>query len=1029
MVVQVDRVDDTGVWGWLVDWGRSFEAYLPIGSIGKEKGRGERKAQKHFLTTARRSLASKKGEGMTLVAFVQSVEAPSRTSVASTHLDIADPAFHLAVTRRGLTDEIEKEALDLSRDVQYCARLLVDKAAHAAGLPRRWARQATLYHAYEQALTSADNEEVEEEEEDENAIAKASVAFLVERIGGLACNSTQTVLGLLEIKSAGSIDDEKTNIFAARLLELCREEKVRRSKPVSITATAVIGGPKALVQQESLFRDATQSCLDVSHLLTAFRGIDEITPPVGCEPATISFKGNGKYVFVSAAPPALDQAANKYLCELVQRVQEAWVKSASSTEADADGGTCPSPEDKPKENHLQPTLNIGVIGDVANGKSTLVKAISGKRTQCHSTEQQQHGITIRLGFANAAVLRCQNAGICGCYSFLPESEDNGGGDGLAFPKCFKCGQATKVVKRFSLLDCPGHAELMATMLAGSSAFDAVLLAGAANLPCPTPQARQHLEAIKMSGIVDGQNGEPLVAIAQTKAELLADASKNAVSRWTPEERLENHASQGRENLKDSVAANAPIFPVCSPLGIGLEAIAEWIANLPDSCDISGSHKVATGPIANKPRMTVLRSFDVNRPGTKSSEMGGGVLGGTLVESGTISVGDSLEIRPGLCLPPKMIRSAKDVVSEKTSKKSSSSSKKYSVRPLRFRCTSLMTGKNDLSSVGKGGLVAVGTSLDSYLCADNRMVGSVVGPPGTLPPVWGPSLLLDRLRLVDLLPNGGSSTQGPNSVKLSDVLKNDTEIRCHVGSATLKGYVVKVSNKSRKLELLLDGPPVCALKGANVAIESRQGCGKSLALVAHGKLIDGGICLPGVDAVERCGEVCDVTDTDEEADSSQRYALFESDECHRKQFLEDLQIYKESQNGEYGVEGLSGNSRVSLPRVDVARDGGAHVLLSNFGIIAHSLRRDADHLVAFLEKEGGLTCVLAGNRSSPATTSLRVKWRGGRNFVERFESILKKYVKAFVTCNQCRGAVTELLGSGRNEQLCRRCNARRFVAKL
>ena len=73
---------------------------------------------------------------------------------------------------------------------------------------------------------------------------------------------------------------------------------------------------------------------------------------------------------------------------------------------------------------------------------------------------------------------------------------------------------------------------------------------------------------------------------------------------------------------------------------------------------------------------------------------------------------------------------------------------FKVQPLRFYCTSLMTGKTALSGATKGGLVAVGTSLDPHICADNRMVGSVVGPPATLPPVWGPTVLLDSLQFVD-----------------------------------------------------------------------------------------------------------------------------------------------------------------------------------------------------------------------------------------------------------------------------------------
>ena len=126
------------------------------------------------------------------------------------------------------------------------------------------------------------------------------------------------------------------------------------------------------------------------------------------------------------------------------------------------------------------------------------------------------------------------------------------------------------------------------------------------------------------------------------------------------------------------------------------------------------------------------------------------------------------------------------------------------------------------------------------------------------------------------------------------------------------------------------------------------------------------------------------------------------------------------------------TRLSVPTPNIARDGGAHVLVANFGLIAHALRREPEHIVMYLEKEGALSSVLAGRRSSstsPAALALRVSWRGGgRGFAERFAAILKKYILAFVRCNQCRGAVTELL-HGKTELCCRRCNARRFVAKL
>lgn len=115
VVVRVDRVDEMGIWGTLVDWEDTCTAYLPMGSIGKEKGRGERKAQMHFLTLARRSIRKRNEHRMTFVAHVQDAEAVSSRSVADCPGgDIAAMKFHVTVSRRGVNDEIEKAAASLS---------------------------------------------------------------------------------------------------------------------------------------------------------------------------------------------------------------------------------------------------------------------------------------------------------------------------------------------------------------------------------------------------------------------------------------------------------------------------------------------------------------------------------------------------------------------------------------------------------------------------------------------------------------------------------------------------------------------------------------------------------------------------------------------------------------------------------------------------------------------------------------------------------------------------------------------------
>ena len=55
----------------------------------------------------------------------------------------------------------------------------------------------------------------------------------------------------------------------------------------------------------------------------------------------------------------------------------------------------------------QATINIGTIGHVAHGKSTIVKAISGVQTVRFKNELERN-ITIKLGYANAKIYKCDS---------------------------------------------------------------------------------------------------------------------------------------------------------------------------------------------------------------------------------------------------------------------------------------------------------------------------------------------------------------------------------------------------------------------------------------------------------------------------------------------------------------------------------------------------------------------------------------------------------------------------------------------
>jgi translation initiation factor 2 subunit 3 len=264
--------------------------------------------------------------------------------------------------------------------------------------------------------------------------------------------------------------------------------------------------------------------------------------------------------------------------------------------------------EKAEERKPLPEVNIGLVGHVDHGKTSLTQALTGKWTDTHS-EEMKRGITIRLGYADATFYRCPKCKSPGCYG--------------ASEKCIMCFSICRPARTVSFVDAPGHETLMATVLSGTALMDGALLVISANEPCPQPQTREHLTALNIVGI-------DRIVVVQNKIDLV-----------TEEEAVKSY-SQIREFLKGSVAKDAPIVPVSALQNINIDALIEAI------------EKTIPTPkrdLNRPPRMLVARSFDVNRPGTPIRKLRGGILGGSLIE-GMLKAGDEIEIRPGIKIGEK-----------------------------------------------------------------------------------------------------------------------------------------------------------------------------------------------------------------------------------------------------------------------------------------------------------------------------------------------------------------------------------------
>jgi len=380
------------------------------------------------------------------------------------------------------------------------------------------------------------------------------------------------------------------------------------------------------------------------------------------------------------------------------------------------------------EPKLIPEVNIGTLGHVDHGKSTLVEALSKKWTAQH-TEELKRGITIKLGYADATIYKCKN------------------GELTTESKCLTHNCDTVAERTVSFVDAPGHETLMATVLSGASLMDGVLFVIAANEKCPQPQTAEHLSVLNIIGMKN-------IVIVQSKIDLVT------------EEQAKKNYQEIKNFTKGTVAENAPIIPVSAQQKINIDALLVAIEE---------NIQTPQRKMDESPKMLIVRSFDINKPGTKPSKIVGGILGGSLIK-GKLKVGDEIEIRPGTQIKGKW-------------------------QPVKSKVVGLQKAMKDLEEAGPGGLLGVMTELDPAITKADTIAGNVAGYPGKLPPVL--SKLNLELHLFDK----------------TEQFRPEEMLVIAVGTARTVGTLLGVKKGVAEVELRI---PVAADKGERAAIARKVG---------------------------------------------------------------------------------------------------------------------------------------------------------------------------------------------------------------